>query len=179
MLWVPLIGTLHLFLMNISLVSREGEKNTRRGGWIVLAFSSFSPTEVTDQKQLKYSFWSDVQILDATDKTERKKEEGHKQLYRFVPQTGSSLVPLALSRKVYYNVISDYKCSLLNLARDFKCSSTTAKDFPCSWTQSRDFYAQAQLQKTSNQTKLQRKMFDVEHLIYNQWCLQYKSDTNS
>jgi len=41
----------------------------------VLVFSSFSPTEVTDQKQLEYNFWSDVQILDATDKTEREEEE--------------------------------------------------------------------------------------------------------
>ena len=37
------------------------------------------------------------------------------------------------------------------------------------------FYDQAQLQETSNQTELQRKMFEVEHLIYNQWCSQYKS----
>ena len=48
----------------------------------------------------------------------------------------------------------------------------------CSWTQSRHIYAQAQLQETSNQTDLQRKMFEVEHLIYNQWCSQYKSDTD-
>jgi len=118
----------------------------KKGGWIVLAFSSFSPTEVTDQKQLGYIFWSDVEILDAADKTERErvKEERHKQLYRFLPQTGSSHVPLALPRRVHYNVISDYKCSLLNLARDFKCSNTTARDFLCSWTQSRDFYAQKQ-----------------------------------
>jgi len=40
-------------------------------------------------------------------------------------------------------------------------------------------YAQAQLQETSIQIELQRKMFKVEHLIYNQWCLQYKSDTDS
>jgi len=40
-------------------------------------------------------------------------------------------------------------------------------------------YTQAQLQETSNQTKLQRIMFEVEHLIYNQWCSQYKSDTDS
>jgi hypothetical protein len=33
-------------------------------------------------------------------------------------------------------------------------------------------YAQAQLQETSNQTELQRKVFEVEHLIYNQWCSQ-------
>ncbi|KEH25394.1 transmembrane protein, putative [Medicago truncatula] len=31
----------------------EGEKNTRR---IVLAISSFSPTEITDQKQIEFSF---------------------------------------------------------------------------------------------------------------------------
>jgi len=92
---------------------------------------------------------------------ESEKEERHKQLYRFFPQTGSSHVSLVLSRRVHYNVISDYKCSLLNLARDFKCSSTTARDFLCSRTQSRDFYARAQLQETSNQTELQRKMFDV------------------
>jgi len=40
-------------------------------------------------------------------------------------------------------------------------------------------FAQAHKEETSNQTKLQRKMFEVEHLIYNQWCSQYKSDTDS
>jgi len=40
-------------------------------------------------------------------------------------------------------------------------------------------YAQAQLQDTSIQIELQRNMFEVEHLIYNQWCSQYKSDTDS
>jgi len=40
-------------------------------------------------------------------------------------------------------------------------------------------YAQAQLQETSNQTELQRNLFGIEHLIYNQWCSQYKSDTDS
>ena len=39
-------------------------------------------------------------------------------------------------------------------------------------------YAQAQLQETSNQTELQRNLFEFEHLIYNQWCSQYKSNTN-
>jgi len=58
-------------------------------------------------------------------------------------------------------------------------SSTTARDFLCSWIQSREFYTQAQLQETSNQTELQRKMFEVEHLIYNQWFSQYKSDIDS
>jgi len=41
------------------------------------------------------------------------------------------------------------------------------------------FYAQAQLQETSIRTELQRNMFEVEHLIYNQWCSQYKSHTDS
>ena len=40
-------------------------------------------------------------------------------------------------------------------------------------------YAQAQLQETSIQTELQENLFEVEHLIYNQWCSQYKSDTDS
>jgi len=39
--------------------------------------------------------------------------------------------------------------------------------------------AQAQPQETSNQTELQRSLFEFEHLIYNQWCSQYKSDTDS
>jgi len=32
--------------------------------------------------------------------------------------------------------------------------------------------AQAQLQETYNQTDLHRKLFEFEHLIYNQWCSQ-------
>ena len=39
--------------------------------------------------------------------------------------------------------------------------------------------AQAQLQETSNQTELQRSLFEFEHLIYKQWCSQYKSDIDS
>ena len=40
-------------------------------------------------------------------------------------------------------------------------------------------YAQAQLQETSIQTELQRNFFEVEHLMYNKWCSQCKSDTDS
>ena len=40
-------------------------------------------------------------------------------------------------------------------------------------------YAQELNQETSIQTELQRNLFEVEHLIYNQWCSQYKSDTVS
>jgi len=37
-------------------------------------------------------------------------------------------------------------------------------------------YAQAHKQETSIQTDLQRNLFEVEHLTYNQWCSQYKSE---
>jgi len=40
-------------------------------------------------------------------------------------------------------------------------------------------YAQELNQETSIQTELQRNLFEVEHLICNQWCSQYKSDTDS
>jgi len=40
-------------------------------------------------------------------------------------------------------------------------------------------YAQELNQETSIQTELQRNLFEVEHLIYNQWCSQYKSHTDS
>ena len=40
-------------------------------------------------------------------------------------------------------------------------------------------YAQAHKQETSIQTKLQGNLFEVEHLIYNQWCSQYKLATDS
>jgi hypothetical protein len=34
------------------------------------------------------------------------------------------------------------------------------------WVVTRDFYS----------NRITKKMFEVEHLIYNQWCSQYKSD---
>jgi len=39
--------------------------------------------------------------------------------------------------------------------------------------------AQAHKQETSIQTELQGNLFEVEHLIYNQWCSHYKSNTDS
>jgi len=57
----------------------------------VLAFSSFYPTEVTNQN------------LNAADKNrEREREKKDTmQLYRFLPQTGSSPIPLALPKRVH------------------------------------------------------------------------------
>jgi len=88
-----------------------------------------------------------------------EKNIGRKQLYRFLPQTGSSHVPLALPRRV------PLKCNVkLQVAQSHKketsqCSRTTPRDFSmlkdnskrllCSITPERDFYAQGQLQETS------------------------------
>ena len=36
--------------------------------------------------------------------------------------------------------------------------------------------SQAHKQETSIQTELQTNMFEVEHLIYNQWCSQYNTN---
>ena len=98
----------------------------------MLVFSSFSPTEVTVQKQIEFNFWSDVQNLNASDKNrEREREKKDtKQLYKFLPQTRSSPVPLALPRRVHKNQINDYNCSLLKLARDFKLLKHNCKRFP-------------------------------------------------
>ena len=63
-------------------------------------------------------------------KTEREREREREQLYRFLPQTGSSHVLLALRREFTKNVISDYKCSMLQLARDFKLLKHNCKRFP-------------------------------------------------
>jgi len=56
----------------------------------VLAFSYFSPAEVTDQKLIESNFLSDNQNLNAADKTqgerEREKEERHKAIIQ-VPST--------------------------------------------------------------------------------------------
>jgi len=90
-----------------------------------------------------------VQSRCAADKSKEQKKKEHKQLYRFLPQTGSSPVLLALPRKV------PLKCNLkLQVAQSHKketsqCSRTTPRDFLCSITQERDFYAQGQLQETS------------------------------
>jgi len=77
----------------------------------------------------------------------RKKE--HKQLYRFLPQIGSSSVPLALPRRV----------PLLNhyWERDFSMLKDNSKRLLCSIAQERDFYAQGQLQETSFAQSLLRE----------------------
>jgi len=95
----------------------------------------FSPTEVTDQKQIEFNFWSDNKNLNAADKTHTHKERERekkdtKQLDRFLPQTGSSPAPLHFQEEFTKNVISDYNCSLLQLARDFKLLKHNCNRFP-------------------------------------------------
>ena len=68
---------------------------------------------------------------------QRKKE--HKQLYRFLPQTGSSPVPLVLPRRV------PLKCNAkLQVAQSHKKETSQ-----CSRTTPRDFYAQSHLKETN------------------------------
>jgi len=46
-------------------------------------------------------------------------------------------------------------------------------------TSKRLSYALVRLQETYKQTDLHIIFFEFEHLIYNQWCSQYKSITDS
>jgi len=94
--------------MDLHLVIYCWRWEKTKGGWIVFIFSSFSLTEVTDQKQIEFSFWS----------------------HRFLPQTGSSLVPLALPRRVHYECNIWLQLLKLQLARDFKLLKHNRKRFP-------------------------------------------------
>jgi len=67
----------------------------------------------------------------------RKKE--HKQLYRFLPQTGSSPVPLALPRRVPLNCNVELQVAQSHKKKTSQCSRTTP----------RDFYAQSHKKETS------------------------------
>ena len=46
----------------------------------MFSFSSFSPIEVTGQKQLEYNFSGDVQILNAADKNREREREREERL---------------------------------------------------------------------------------------------------
>jgi len=117
-------------------------KTTRRGGgWIVfLKTSSFTFWRTV----LRFRVWSSleselVQSLCAADKCKEQRKKEHKQLYRFLPQTGSSYVPLALLRRV------PLKCNIkLQVAQSHKKETSL-----CSRTTPRDLYAQSHLKETS------------------------------
>ena len=109
-----------------------------------------------------------VQSLCAADKCKEQKKKEHKQLYRFLPQTGSSPVLLALPRRVPLKRNLKLQVAQSHKRETYLCSRTTPRDFYaqshkketsmlkdnskrllCSITQERDFYAQGQLQETS------------------------------
>jgi len=93
---------------------------------------------------LRFRVWSSsesewVQSLCAADKCKEQRKREHKQLYRFLPQTRSSHVPLALPRRV------PLKCNIkLQVAQSHKKETSL-----CSRTTPRDFYAQSHLKETS------------------------------
>ena len=129
-------------LVRISAICNwVGEKNHKKGGWIVfLETSSF----VFWRTVLRFRVWSSsesewVQSLCAADKCKEQKKREHKQLFRFLPQTGSSHVLLALPRRV------PLKCNLkLQVAQ-----SPLKETYLCSRTPPRDFYAQSHKKETS------------------------------
>jgi len=105
-------------------------RKTQGGGWTVFAFSSFSLTEVTDQKQIEFSFWSDNQNLNAADKPERERRKTQSNYTGSFHKPKVVLSPLHFQGEFTKNVISDYNCSMLQIARDFKLLKHKCKRFP-------------------------------------------------
>jgi len=106
-------------------------KNTRRRGGLNCVFKNFFLT-----------FWRTIPrfrvLVQRINVREQRKKE-HKQLYRFLPQTGSSPVPLELPRRV------PLKCNdKLQVAQSHKKETSQ-----CSRTTPTDFYAQSHLKETS------------------------------
>ena len=121
---------------------------------------------------------------------EREREERHKTIIQ-VPSTNRKQSCLPCTSKQ-----SSLKCNirlqLLNATTSTRLQITQAQLQEISYAQARKqetsnaqeqlqetSIAQAHKQETSIQTELQRSLFQVEHLLYNQWCSQYKSDTDS
>ena len=145
----------------------------------MLAFSSFSPTEVTDQKQIEFSFWSDNQNLNAADKNRERERRKTQSNY-----TGSFQKLEVVLSPLQFQGEFIKKCNIwLQLL-----TATTSKRLQITQAQLQEIsyapelnqetsYAQAHKQEI--QIELQRNLFEVEHLIYNQWCSQCKLDTDS
>ena len=108
------------------------------------------------QSLKKFRVWLEFRVLVHRIILREQRKKEHKQLYRFLPQTGSSPVPLALPRRVPLkcNVeLQDHtrkrllnaqgqlqETSMLNhYWKRLLCSRTTPRDFLCSITTERDF----------------------------------------
>jgi len=120
----------------VQLYYLKVRKTTRRvGGWIVFLKTS----SLTFWRTVLRSESEVVQSLCAADKCKEQKKREHKQLYRFLPQTGSSPIPPALPRRV------PLKCNIkLQVAQSQK-----KETYLCSRKTPRDFYAQSHLKETS------------------------------
>jgi len=123
-------------------------------------------------------------------KTEREREERYKAIIQVPSTNRKSSYPPCTSKES--SLKCNIKLQLLNATTNTRLQITQAQLQEISYVQAHKretSNAQAQLQETSiaqahkqetfNQTELQRNLFEFEHLIYNQWCSQYKSDTDS
>ena len=145
----------------------------------MFAFFSFSPTEVTVHKQIEFSFWSDNQNLNAADKQrERRKTQSN--------YTGSFHKPEVVLSPLHFQGEFTKKCNIwlqlltATTRKRLQITQAQLQEISCAQEHNQETsYAQAQLQETSVQTELQKILFEVEHLIYNQWYSQCKSDTDS
>ena len=122
----------------------------------MFVFSSFSLTEVTDQKQTEFNFWSDNQNLNAADKNrEREREERHRAIIQ-VPSTNRKYsCPPCTSKE------SSLKCNIkLQLL-----NATTSKRLQITQAQLQEIsYAQTHMQETSNaQAQLQEASIAQAH----------------
>ena len=68
----------------------------------VIFFFFIFKTKSSVQSLIEFKVWNKVQSLMHNVKSERE-EKDTKKLYRFLPRSGSSLVPLALPRRVHEN----------------------------------------------------------------------------
>jgi len=123
------------------IIMCEGEKNTRMGGWILFTFSLFSPTEITVQKQIEFSFWSDNQNLNAADKTERERIKTQSNY------TGSFHKPEVVLSPLHFQGEFTKKCNIkLQLL-----NATTSKRLQITQVQLQEIsYAPEHSQETSN-----------------------------
>ena len=114
----------------VLILYRLKVRKTQEGGLnCVYFFFNFSPTEVTDQKQIEFSFWSYIHNLNAEDKyRERRKTQSNYTGSFHKPEVVMS--PLHFQGEFTKNVISNYNCSMLQLARDFKLLKHNCKRFP-------------------------------------------------
>ena len=92
----------------------------KKGGGVELCSQIFSSLSI--RTVLRFRVWSSSESC-AADKCKEQRMKEHKQLYRFLPQTGSSPVPLALPRRV------PLKCNVgLQVAQSHKKETSLLKD---------------------------------------------------